>query len=424
MNQSISSEPAELTARQAADLLGVKLPTLYAYVSRGLLRSLPGSGSGRARRYLVKDVEALRDKSRGSAAAANALRFGEPVLDSGISEMTPSGPAYRGRLATQLAREGAPFESVAELLWTGTLPETPPEWPVPDAAPRLAGLARLVPADAPPASVRPLVLAAWASRDPGRFDPRESSVLPRARAVTRLLAASLALPNHPERADAAWRAATIADAVILAFGSKPSVPRRLAMNAMLVLMADHELNASTFAARVAASAEADVYAALQAGLATLSGPLHGGASDQVEALLREIERPEDAERVVHERARRGEPLPGFGHFLYRKTGDPRATVMLESAWELVEQAGPGKRSDGVARVTALVTAMEAAERPKPNVDAAAVAMRAAIGLPPGAVAGIFAVARSVGWVAHILEQYESGNLLRPRARYVGPPTGE
>jgi citrate synthase len=424
MNQSNSTESGELTARQAAELLGIKLPTLYAYVSRGLLRSLPGTGSGRARRYLVKDVEALRDKNRGSAAAANALRFGEPVLDSGITEMTPSGPAYRGRLATTLARDGADFESVAELLWTGMLPESAPRWPVPEAAPRLAGLARLVPEDAPPASVRPLVLAAWASRDPGRFDPRESSVLPRARAVTRLLAASLALPNHPDRADTAWRAGTIADAVIVAFGAKPNEPRRRAMNAMLVLMADHELNASTFAARVAASAQADVYAALQAGLATLSGPLHGGASDQVEALLREIAHPDDAERVVHERARRGEPLPGFGHFLYRKTGDPRATSMLEAAWELVEQTRPGKRSNEVDRVTSLVTAMEAAQRPKPNVDAAAVAMRAAIGLPSGAVAGVFAVARSVGWVAHILEQYESGNLLRPRARYVGTPTEE
>ncbi len=422
MNQSSNSESGELTARQAADLLGVKLPTLYAYVSRGLLRSLPGTGSGRARRYLLKDVEPLRDRSRGSAAAAGALRFGEPVLDSGITEMTPAGPAYRGRLATTLARDGVGFESVAEFLWTGILPDSPPTWPVPEAAPRLAGLARLVPEGAPPASVRPLVVAAWASRDPGRFDPRADAVLPRARAVTRLLAASLALPSSPDRASAGWRAPTIADAVLLAYGIEPAESRRRALNAMLVLMADHELNASTFAARVAASAQADVYAALQAGLATLSGPLHGGASDQVEAVVREIERPEDAARVVHERARRGERVPGFGHFLYREGGDPRATALMEIAWELVGEVGSGPGSDEVARVTALITAMEAAEHPKPNVDAAAVATRAAIGLPAGAVAGIFAVARSVGWVAHILEQYETGDLLRPRARYVGPPT--
>ncbi len=189
------------------------------------------------------------------------------------------------------------------------------------------------------------------------------------------------------------------------------------MVALLVLMAVHELNASSFAARVADSAHADVYAAIQAGLATLSGPIHGGASDQVEALLREIRRPEDAVRVVHERARRGEPVPGFGHFIYRKTGgDPRAKALLEIAWELAAD------SEEVDRVTALVTAMEAAERPQPNVDAAAVGLRAALGLPAGAVAGIFSVGRSAGWVAHILEQYESGQLLRPRARYVGPPT--
>ena len=417
MNQSSRSEDAELSAREAAELLGVKLPTLYAYVSRGLLRSLPGAGGGRVRRYLRADVDALRERSRGSAAAAGALRFGEPVLDSGITEMTAQGPAYRGQLATRLAQEGVPFESVAELLWTGELPGAPPEWPVPETAPRLAGLARLLPEDAPPASVRPLVVAAWASRDPGRFDPRPEAVLPRARSATRLLAASLGLPGSPERASAAWRAPCIAGAVLTAFGVEPTPARRQATDGLLVLMADHELNASTFAARVAASTHADVYASIQAGLATLSGPLHGGASDQVEALVREIQRPGDAARVVHDRARRGEQVPGFGHPIYRKTGgDPRAKALLEIAWELDAD------SDDVERVTALVTAMEGAGRPAPNVDAAAVALRAALGLPAGAVAGIFAVGRSAGWVAHILEQYESGQLLRPRARYVGPPT--
>lgn len=427
MNQSISrgtgdSKGAEagdpLSAKEAAALLGVKLPTLYAYVSRGMLRSLPGV-SGRARHYLRSDVEALRDKSRGSAAAAGALRFGEPVLDSGLTEMTAAGPAYRGRLATDLARAGVRFEAVAELLWTGVLPEPAPEWPVPDVSPRLSSLAKLLPPEAPPASVRPLVLSAWASRDPGRYDPRPEAVLPRARAITRLLASSLALPADPDAAQEAWKAPRIATAVLLAYGIEPDPARERVIDQLLVLMADHELNASTFAARVAASTHADVYAAVQAGLATLSGPLHGGASDQFEALLREIERPEDAGPVMNARARRGERVPGFGHFLYRTSGgDPRAKALLEAAWELESDALD------VARVTALVTAMEAAGRPEPNVDAAAVAVRAAVGLPVGAVAGIFAVGRSSGWVAHILEQYEAGHLVRPRARYTGPPTSQ
>ena len=424
MNQSISDSetggsggPAEsLSAKEAAALLGVKLPTLYAYVSRGLLRSLPGS-TGRARLYLRSDIEALRDRNRGSAAAAGALRFGEPVLDSGITEMTVAGPAYRGRLAAHLAREGIRFEAVAELLWTGDLPEVDPVWPVPEESPRFKQLAKLLPPDAPAASVRPLVLAAWASQDASRYDPRSEAVLPRGRAITRLLAASLALPNAPENALAAWRSPSIAEAVLKAYGVESDPARERVIDALLVLMADHELNASTFAARVAASTHADVYAAVQAGLATLSGPLHGGASDQVEALLSEIAKPEDAARVINERARRGEHVPGFGHFLYRKSGgDPRAKALLEATWELDTD------SDEVARFTALVTAMERAGRPEPNVDAAAVAVRASVGLPRGAVAGLFAVGRSVGWVAHIVEQYEAGHLVRPRARYTGPPS--
>src|SRR5512145_159228 len=118
MNNQPEHPGQELSAREAARLLGVKLPTLYAYVSRGLLRSLPGR-SGRARRYLRSDVEALRERGPSVRAAAGALRWGEPILESSITEMTPEGPAYRGRLAADLARGGVAFEAAAELLWTG-----------------------------------------------------------------------------------------------------------------------------------------------------------------------------------------------------------------------------------------------------------------------------------------------------------------
>jgi len=427
MNQGIDGPEAgggtaALGAKEAAALLGVKLPTLYAYVSRGLLRSLPGTGSSRARRYLRSDVEALRDRSRGSAAAAAALRFGEPVLDSGITEMRSDGPFYRGRSAVAFAETGTRFETVAEWLWSGAMPGADPVWPVPGPSPRLAGLARLLPADAPPASVRPLVLAAWAARDPGRFDPRAEAIQQRARGITRLLAASLALPGRPDLAARAWNAPTMAEAVLAAYGLAAGDGARRAVDALLVLMADHELNASTFAARVAASAQADVHAAIQAGLATLSGPLHGGASDQVEALLREIATPADAARVVAERTRRGERIPGFGHMLYDDAiGDPRATALLAVAGAQPERTRPGGRSER-ACMLALIAAMAEAKRPPPNVDAAAVVLRAALGMPAGAVAGIFAVGRCAGWVAHIVEQAETGQLLRPRARYVGPPS--
>jgi citrate synthase len=402
----------DLSASEAARRLGVKLPTLYAYVSRGLLRSLPAR-AGRARRYLASDVDALRSRGPSVRAAAGALRWGEPILESAITAMTPEGPAYRGRLAVDLARRGASFEAAAELLWTGALPEAPPRWE-PPPLPELAGVLPLLPADAPHASVFPVLVAARAAQDGGRFDTAPEAVLPRARGLIRLLAAGLALPRAPARARRAARAPRIAEVVARAFALEAGPEALAAIDALLILLADHELNASTFAARVAASTHADVYAVVQAGLATLSGPLHGATSDRFEALLAEVGAPEQAERVVQERARRGERIPGFGHPFYGAAGDARARALLELAW------GLGRKAPELAIADAVIGAMERASKPPPNVDAAAVALRAALGMPPGAVAGLFAVGRTAGWVAHALEQVATGHLLRPRARYSGP----
>jgi len=382
-------------------------------VSRGLLRSLPARG-GRARRYLRSDVEALRERGPSVRAAAGALRWGEPILESAITAMTAAGPAYRGVLAADLARGGASFEAAAELLWTGALPQDPVRWERSEC-PELELALPLLPADAPHASVLPVLVAARAAADAGRFDATPEGVLPRARGLIRLLAAGLALPRAPARARRAAKAPRIAEVVARAFAVEPAERTLAAIDALLILLADHELNASTFAARVAASTHADVYAVVQAGLATLSGPLHGATSDRFEALLAEIGAPENAERVVQERARRGERIPGFGHPFYGPAGDARARVLLELAWE------QSRRAPEVAAANAVIGAMERANKPPPNVDSAAVALRAALGMPAGAVAGLFAVGRTAGWVAHALEQVADGHLLRPRARYSGPP---
>lgn len=403
-----------MTAREAAGQLGVKLPTLYAYVSRGLLQSVSAE-SGRARRYLRADVERLRaqrDSRRGGPSSA--LRSGEPVLDSSITEMTPDGPFYRGRGAVALARAGTPFESVAELLWTGHLPELRPRWSFRGDPPDLASLAGWLPEAVPPSAVHALVVAAIAPADPGRFDLRPDSVQRRARSLIRTLAAALAFTTDRSRLAEALDAATVAEAVAVGLGVEPLPEHLDAIDQVLVLLADHELNASTFAARVAASANADPYAAVLAGLATLSGSKHGAASDRAEALVAEIAHPGDAARVLHERDRRGEPVPGFGHLIYREHPDPRAVVVLETARSL------DRGSAAFAKVSALIEAVRESGKPPPNVDAAVVALRGALGMPRGAAAGLFAVGRCAGWVAHILEQYEAGFLLRPRARYQPP----
>jgi citrate synthase len=403
----------ELSASEAAKYLNVELPTLYAYVSRGLLRSLAPAGGSRARRYLRSDVEGLRARQRGGAAA-RALAWGEPVLDSAITAMTARGPAYRGRIAVDLAKRGVSFEAASELLWTGVLPAADLRWEAASDPPDFRAVARLLPKDASRTSAAIALVATAGVRDRHRYDKRLEAVLPRARRLARLLACSLALPASATRAAEAWRESSIARAVLRACGVRATPRSELAVDRWLLLCADHELNASTFATRVAASTDADLYAAALAGLAAFSGPLHGAASDRAEALVAEIPRPEDAERVVRERGRRGERTPGFGHPFYRE-GDPRALVVLEEAWTLAP------RSREVKIVNAIIRAMELAQRPKPNVDIGIVALRAALALPVGAASGIFAVGRSAGWSAHVLEQYATAQLLRPRARYMGAP---
>jgi citrate synthase len=186
------------------------------------------------------------------------------------------------------------------------------------------------------------------------------------------------------------------------------------LRAALVLLADHELAASTLAARVAASAKADPYAVVLTGLGVLGGPLHGGASYGVERLLAEVAEPGQAGRVIAERIRRGERIPGFGHSVY-KNGDARGGLLLD----LVKEAAPGHE-----RVTAVQAVLDEARRrrlPERNVDLALAALVAVAGMVSGAGEAIFAVARTAGWLAHAMEEYTRGSPLRLRAAYIGPP---
>ncbi len=407
----------QLGAREAAALLGVKLPTLYAYVSRGLLRSVPGE-RGPARRYPRADLERLRAQheagSGRAAAAAGALRWGEPVLDSSITRLATGGPAYRGQPALSLAARDAPFEAVAELLWSGSLPTRMPAWSVEGLGVSLTRLRSLMPGRSPVLTGLSLLVPALAANDPGRFDTAPAAVLPRARTLLKRLAAGLALVRDPRRIERALAARSIAHAVSIALNAQGGRGAVRAINRTLILLADHELNASAFAARVAASTGADIYACEAAALATLTGPRHGAASERVEALVTEIGRPEHAERMLQERMRRGERIPGFGHPLY-PGGDPRALPIIKAARQLAP------RAPGLHTVLALIDAMREAGRPGPNIDAALVALAAALKLPAGSGAGLFAVGRTAGWVAHALEQYEADYVVRPRARYANGP---
>ncbi len=398
------------TSREASERLGVKLATLYAYASRGLITSLASDGP-RGRLYAGEDVERLRTRhaarSGHGPVAAGALRFGEPVLETSISDVGPEGPRYRGYGAVELCRAGVSFERVTGLLWTGTLPDaqqaSPPVLRLACDAKRLWPLLKGQ-ATLPKMS---LLVAALALGDADRPAASDSAEQARARAVMLWLAqAPAARPPH------ALRFPTLAVALLSSLGVSATPARLANVDRALVLCAEHELNASAFAARVAASAGADLYACLSAALSTLSGSAHGGMCDRVEALVASIGSPARATRTVREWLSRGEPVPGFGHPLYPK-GDPRGAHLLELA------RAQGARSVAARTAFALLDAMAAGGHPAPTLDVGLVTLCQCLGLPRGSAASLFALGRSAGWVAHVLEQRAAGYLLRPRARYVG-----
>jgi citrate synthase len=409
------NEPALLSAREATRLLGVKIATLYAYVSRGLVRSVPDQGS-RARRYYRGDLELLKarhDARAGHGALASAaLRWGEPVLDSAITSIGEEGPRYRGQLAIELAEQGRSLEEVAELLWTSALPKAVPSWRA-DGLGCSTRIAALVPHDAPKLAILSLLVPALAIRDADRFGAPVEGEHARARSLVLRMAASLSLPGRAARTERALSESSVSAAVGQALGARRSKETIAAIDRALVVCADHELNASTFAARVTASTGADLYACVSSALAALSGPLHGGTSERVESLVAEVGNPQRATTVIHERTRRGERVPGFGHRLYPRR-DPRATVLLDTARALAP------KSEVVRVVLALIRAMRDAGHEPPTVDIGLVAIAGALGLPSGSAVALFAIGRATGWIAHALEQRAAGFLLRPRARYIGP----
>jgi citrate synthase len=334
------------------------------------------------------------------------LRWGEPVLDTTVSTIDRRGPVYRGLPAVELVERGIAFERASELLWTGVLPEAA-VWPPSSAHASWSGIARLVPGDAGAAARLGLVVAALGLRDPGRHDTRAESELARARGLIPVLAAACG-PLDGAAIACALRAPTLAATLARALGRDDDSVAS-ALDAALVLMADHELNASTFAARVAASTGADLHASVCAALATLSGPRHGATHARVEALVDEVSSLRSLRPALRSRLARGDDLPGFGHPLY-PAGDPRTAPMLELARRL---AG---RDERVRIVIALAESGADFAGLPPTCDVGLVALATALRLPRGAPGAIFAVGRLAGWVAHILEQRAAGFLIRPRAR--------
>lgn len=402
---------ARIDAAEAARRLGVRRDTLYAYVSRGLVRSEAQPGT-RERLYRAEDVELLRRRREGrsdpSRAAREALHWGAPLLESALTRIDPDALYYRGLPAVGLA-ERERFERVAGWLWGLPLDAgIPAETAAPPALWRRARASLLA---LPPLERFQCVLAAAAAEDTAAWDPSPDGVRRAGARILHLLVAAATGDPHPERRADPERG--IAETLQRAWA--PRLPRcRRALEAALVLWADHELNVGTFTVRCVASARATPYAAVIAGLSALRGGLHGGATEQVEALFEEVGEPGRARTVLEARLRRGERIPGFGHALY-PSGDPRARALLAHAGRAARGARALRIAGAIADESLRLVGRG------PNVDFASVALRRACGLPTGSALALVGIARSAGWIAHVLEQYADERLIRPRARYTGPP---
>jgi citrate synthase len=424
-----------ITAAEAADRLGIKQASLYAYVSRGVL-GRRREADGRVSMFDASEVEALARKGRPRRSASTA----ELVFESALTEITGSTQRSRGHDATDLALRSS-FEDVAVLLWTGSLPEAAGEqsdlagrgWRATDEA---LAAGRAAQAALPPGTL-PLerlqvIVPALAATDQFRLHLDLPAVvaagkalvagmvgaLPRAAAGaerltgTELTGAELPRtelpmpePASPEPGVAARLAPKLCTGPVL-----PGLIRVL--NAALVLVADHELAASTLAARVAASMRADPYAVVATGLGAMGGALHGGAALGAELMLGSASSPADAPRVVGDLLRRGEKLPGFGHFVY-KDGDPRADLLLRLVGELAPN------SPQLAIASAVTDEARRRALPEPNIEFALAVLAQVAGMTRGAGEAIFATGRTAGWLAHALEEYERNIPIRPRSVYTG-----
>ena len=404
-----------LTAAEAARRLGVKPATLYAYVSRGVL-SRVRAPDGRTSLFGAEEVEQLARRGRPRRPAGVA----DITVESAITEITGDSLRFRGLDATRLAVSRT-FEEVAELLWTGEFPsgrESGREpWrarPAALAAGRAAQAA--LPAGTLPLERLQVIVPAMAATDPLRLQLDRPAVIA---AGQNIIAGMVdCLPGDVTSAAAEPVAGRLWSR--LSAGQeqgRPAPGLMRALSAALVLLADHELAASTLAARAAASVRADPYAVVGTGLGAMSGALHGGASLGAETLMAAASGPEDVPRVVAELLRRGEKVPGFGHFVYRG-GDPRAILLLD----LVRRVAPKSRQLAVA--DAVFAEVRHKSLPEPNIDFAIATLVRVAGMVRGAGEAIFAVARTAGWIAHALEAYSGPGPLRPRAVYTGRPAAD
>ena len=430
-----------INAAEAAQRLGVKPATLYAYVSRGMLARRRGE-DGRSSLFEADEVARLAERGQ-RGEPRRAAGTGDFVIESGLTEVADGRIRYRGLEVTKLAL-WRPCEEVAAWLWTGGLSQDGRWEATPQAVAAGAGAQAVLPEGTLPLERLRVIVPAMAATDPLRLHLDPPAVMVAGRNIIAGMVDCLPDPGSPAQAGAPRLAeGGIAGRFWYKICPKRPDPGLLgALRAAMALLADHELAASTFAARMAASVRADPYAVVATGLGALGGALHanprhavahGGASLAAETMLAAAREPADAVRVVGDLLRRGERIPGLGDFHPGYHGyhgdrgdrgasgadlahraDPRAGALLD----LTRKAAP--RSARYAVADAVLAETRRRALPEPNIDFALATLVSVAGMIPGAGEAIFAVARTAGWIAHALEEYAKNAPLRPRTVYTGP----
>ncbi len=383
-----------LSAKEAAAELGVRVETLYSYVSRGLIRSEPGPG--RARLYSADDVRSFRQRDHSRKGLDRTDLPTQDLIQSSLTLITEEGPLYRGRLASELSQHGS-LEATATLLW-GCEDHDPfsadaPRRPLASAPQQLRAVERAM-----------VMLSAWPVVDRSAYAHHPRLLWKHGVDLCRLVAAELV--------NSAPSSLPIADHMAHAWNVNAKEDRQL-IGMALVLSADHELNSSAYAVRVAASTGAPLHAALVAGMGAFLGPRHGAASERVDHWFSQLDNLDGIGRHIEDRLMRAEPLPGFGHLLYEGM-DPRAACLLRA----IEQVYGDDQIVAIARE--VIRCAEDLFGLSPNIDFALAVLKRLLGLPAGAGMALFCAGRMTGWIGHALEQYENGTQIRPRAIYCGP----
>ncbi len=379
-----------MTAAQAAARLGVKRQTLYAYVSRGLLHRTVAL-DGRSSMFDPHEVEQFR--MRGADREDGELRT---LIATSITRVDDDQLLVRGQDLVELVRKGTSFVEVADLIWQGGDGET---WPAvePELTTTMSGLDGL----------RSLVAQA-SHTDPLRHDLSERTVRACGRRMITTMASGLPPKQKGRSTDLVemlWRRLT---------PRRGSIEERATLDLALALLADHGLASSTFAARVAASVRADPYSVVSTGMGAVGGLLHGAASAAVHELIADAKSRGDIAAAVGDVVRRIGRVPGFGHTVYSRQ-DPRYGALMAQvmhAWA---------DDPRLAHIHRLRDVAGDRHGMLPNVDLALGAMTWLSGMDADAGESIFAVARTVGWIAHALEEYgETALRFRTIARYLGP----